>query len=105
MHSPNVHEVRENLAEYLAAAERGEEVLICRRNQPVARLVAIARAPARKPRPIGRAPDAGESLPAAFFDPLPADMLAALGVGVDPLDARSPGQKKPAGRRARTTPR
>jgi prevent-host-death family protein len=104
MHSPNVHEVRENLAEYLAAAERGEEVLICRRNQPVARLVAIARAPARKPRPMGRAPDAGESLPEAFFDPLPADMLAALGAGAEPhaaLEGAAP--KKPAGRRARTS--
>lgn len=104
MHSPNVHEVRENLAEYLAAAERGEEVLICRRNQPVARLVAIARAPARKPRPIGRAPDAGESLPAAFFDPLPADMLAALGAGAEPHAALEGAvAKKPAGRRARTS--
>jgi prevent-host-death family protein len=104
MHSPNVHQVRENLAEYLAAAERGEEVLICRRNQPVARLVAIARVPARKPRPIGRAPDAGESLPAAFFDSLPADMLAALCAGTEP-DAALEGlaAKKPAGRRARSS--
>jgi prevent-host-death family protein len=106
MHSPNVHQVRENLAEYLAAAERGEEVLICRRNQPVARLVAIARAPARKPRPIGRAPDAGESLPAAFFDPLPADMLAALGATAEPHAALGkPAAKKPTRRRARSAPR
>lgn len=90
MHHPNVHEVRENLAEYLAAAERGEEVLICRRNQPVARLVAIERAPARKPRPIGKATDAGQPLPAAFFEPLPGALLAALGGALtagDPLAA------------------
>lgn len=90
MHHPNVHEVRENLAEYLAAAERGEEVLICRRNQPVARLVAIERAPARKPRPIGKAADAGQPLPAAFFEPLPDALLAALGgapTAGDPLAA------------------
>jgi prevent-host-death family protein len=71
---PNVHQVREQLADYLAAAERGEEVLIRRRNQPVARLVPVAPAlPAapRAPRPLGLAPDAGQSLPAAFFDPLP----------------------------------
>jgi len=104
MHSPNVHEVRENLAEYSAAAERGEEVLICRRNQPVARLVAIARAPARKPRPIGRAPDAGQSLPAAFFDPPPPDMLAALGAGAEPHAAlEGPAANKPAGRRERSS--
>jgi prevent-host-death family protein len=78
MHQPNVHEVRENLAEYLAAAERGEEVLICRRNQPVARLVAVARAPLRKPRPIGKASDAGVPVPASFFEPLPEDLLGLL---------------------------
>jgi len=86
MHQPNVHQVRENLAEYLAAAERGEEVLICRRNQPVARLVAIERAPQRKPRPIGKATDAGQPLPAAFFEPLPDALLGALAGRADPAD-------------------
>lgn len=78
MHQPNIHEVREKLAEYLDAAARGEDVLICRRNQPVARLVAVRRAP-RKPRPIGRAPDAGAALPASFWEPLPQELLDALG--------------------------
>lgn len=91
MHQPNVHEVRENLAEYLAAAERGEEVLICRRNQPVARLVAIEQAPPlRKPRPIGKAADAGVPLPAAFFEPLSDALLGALAgraEATDPLAA------------------
>lgn len=77
MHQPNIHQVRENLAEYLAAAERGEEVLICRRNQPVARLVAVAR-PTGKPRPIGRAADAGTPLPASFWEPLPQAFIDAL---------------------------
>lgn len=78
MPSPNIHEVRENLAEYLAAAERGEEVLICRRNQPVARLVALAPAAPRRRRPIGLAADAGQALPDAFWDPLPDELSAAL---------------------------
>lgn len=78
MQQVNIHEVRENLAEYLAAAERGEEVLICRRNQPVARLVAIEAVRSRKPRPIGKAPDAGVPLPAAFFEPMPEGWLAAF---------------------------
>lgn len=77
MRQPNIHEVRENLAEYLTAAARGEEVLICRRNQPVARLVAIAR-PSGKPRPIGRAADAGTPLPASFWEPLPQAFVDAL---------------------------
>lgn len=78
MTAANIHEVRENLAEYLAAAERGEEVLICRRNQPVARLVALAPAMPRKRRPIGLAADAGQALPDAFWEPLPDELAAAL---------------------------
>lgn len=93
MHQPNVHEVRENLAEYLAAAERGEEVLICRRNQPVARLVAIARAPLRKPRPIGKAADAGQPVPAAFFEPLPDALLGALSGRAETTDPLAPARR------------
>lgn len=86
MPSANIHEVRENLAEYLAAAERGEEVLICRRNQPVARLVALPRAAPRRARPLGKAADAGAALPDAFWDPLPDDVLVAFGGdAADPL--------------------
>ncbi len=78
MHQPNIHEVRDNLAEYLAAAERGEEVLICRRNQPVARLVALQIAPRRAARPLGLAADAGTPLPDSFFEPLPDELVRAL---------------------------
>lgn len=78
MRQPNIHEVRENLAEYIAAAAEGEEVLICRRNEPVARLLAITRLP-RKPRPIGQAADAGVALPAAFWEPLSEELMAAFG--------------------------
>ena len=88
MRQPNIHEVRQNLAEYLGAAERGEEVLICRRNQPVARLVAIAR-PSGKARPIGRAADAGIPLPASFWEPLPQVFVDALG-GLEPTGAPVP---------------
>jgi prevent-host-death family protein len=81
MPSANIHEVRENLAEYLAAAERGEEVLICRRNQPVARLLALAPPTPptpRRRRPIGLAADAGQAVPESFWEPLPAELSAAL---------------------------
>jgi prevent-host-death family protein len=102
MQQVNIHEVRENLAEYLAAAERGEEVLICRRNQPVARLVAIEAAPARKPRPIGKAADAGVPVPASFFEPMPAGWAAAF---EQPLSSAAPAKSarqpaaKPAAKR------
>lgn len=85
MRQPNIHEVRENLAEYLAAAQRGEEVLICRRNQPVARLVAVARQTGG-PRPLGRAADAGTPLPATFWEPLPQALIETLS-GHEPAQA------------------
>jgi len=88
MTQPNIHEVRKNLAEYIAAAQRGEEVLICRRNQPVARLVAVAPATPRRARPLGKASDAGQPLPDSFFEPLPEALVVALagqGSSVDPL--------------------
>ena len=107
MHSPNIHEVRESLAEYVAAAERGEEVLICRRNQPVARLVALGPQRSSRPRPLGRAPDAGQALPASFFEPLPSELLGALTGTPSPVDPlavadaaasipAAPGAKTPA---------
>ena len=89
MHQPNIFQVCENLAEYLDAAARGEEALICRRNQPVARLVAVA-TPSREPRPIGLAADAGVPLPDSFSEPLPADLLSVLS-GHDSADAGTPG--------------
>ena len=100
MHQPNIHEVRENLAEYLAAAERGEEVLICRRNQPVARLVAIARQTG-KPRPIGRATDAGVPLPDSFWEPLPqafVDVLAGHEPAARSLPDAPAAEKEPVPR-------
>ncbi len=81
MHKPNIHQVRENLADYLVAAQRGEEVLICRRNQPVARLVALPLSAPRGERPMGLAADAGTPLPDAFWDDLPQAFADALAGG------------------------
>ncbi|HGG59479.1 MAG TPA: type II toxin-antitoxin system Phd/YefM family antitoxin [Gammaproteobacteria bacterium] len=51
----NVHEAKAHLSEYLAAVERGEEVVIARRNKPVARLVAVEPEKPKKRRPFGLA--------------------------------------------------
>jgi prevent-host-death family protein len=69
----NVHEAKARLSEYLDAAERGERVVICRRNRPIAELRGTA-GTRQEPRPIGL--DRGRlSVPASFFDPLPDDAL------------------------------
>ena len=49
MRTVNVSETRENLAQLLDAVEAGEEVLIVRRDRPVARLVPVASAMSRFP--------------------------------------------------------
>jgi prevent-host-death family protein len=74
----NLHEAKAKLAKYLDAALRGERVVIARRNVPMVELVPVARPPAA-PRPIGAGPkQAGYELPDAFWEPLPADLLAAF---------------------------
>ena len=64
----NVHEAKTRLSELLAAAERGEEVVIARNGAPAARLVAIT---AEHP-PVRLGALAGEIALAPDFDaPLP----------------------------------
>lgn len=74
----NLHEAKAKLTQYLDAALRGERVVIARRNVPMVELVPVVRPPAA-PRPIGAGPkEAGYELPDAFWEPLPADLLAAF---------------------------
>ena len=51
----NIHEVKARLSEYIEAAVRGEQVVICNRNRPVVELRPIA-AGRTSPRPIGGGP-------------------------------------------------
>ena len=64
-------EFQDALSQILAQAERGEDVVIARDGKPVARLVPVQAVPER---PVGFV--AG-SVPAAFFERLPADELGA----------------------------
>ena len=50
MKTVNVREAKAHLSEYLAAVERGKEVIIARRNKPIARLVTIEPEPPKKCR-------------------------------------------------------
>jgi antitoxin (DNA-binding transcriptional repressor) of toxin-antitoxin stability system len=94
----NIYEVKAKLSEYLEAVARGERVVICRRNRPVAELRA-AGAVRRARRPIGL--DKGRlSVPPSFFEPLPDDLLEAFEAG--PV---LPGRPAAAPRRASTRTR
>jgi prevent-host-death family protein len=71
----NIHEAKAKLSEYIAAVERGETVVIARRNVPVAELRAVAKA-GREPRSAGLGPrESGYTLPESFWEPLPAEVL------------------------------
>ncbi len=72
MKKVNLFEAKAHLSEYIDAALKGEEVIICRRNRPVVQLQAVA-AVRTSPRPLGGAK--GLEIPASFFDPLPDDVV------------------------------
>ncbi len=61
-----IHQAKTQLSKLIAAVERGEEVIIARRDKPVARLV--AELPARKKRVLGFALKAGEKVSIEGFD-------------------------------------
>ena len=73
MYVVNVHRAKTELSRLLARVEAGEDVVIARRGEPVARLVAC------KAR-IKRQPDVLKGkivVPDSIFDPLPEEELAA----------------------------
>ena len=71
----NLAAAKARLSHYLASVERGETVILCRRNVPVAEIRPLPR-PLTQPRPIGTDPDL--VVPDSFFDPLPEDLLGAF---------------------------
>ena len=79
MISLNINEIKAHLSRYLARVSKGETVVICKRNRPIAEIRPIPALPSDK-RPIGLA---GKEYPdfeigADFFEPLPEEMLAAF---------------------------
>jgi prevent-host-death family protein len=75
----NIHDAKAHLSEYLDAAERGERIVICRRNRPVAELRLVGAIRTSR-RPLGGAVGRFE-VPASFFDPLPDDLLETFYTG------------------------
>lgn len=73
--SVNVHEAKTHLSRLLDEAEGGDDIVIARAGEPVARLVAVS----RRPRPRGLLVHAWPALAldAPFFDELPDEELSA----------------------------
>jgi antitoxin (DNA-binding transcriptional repressor) of toxin-antitoxin stability system len=82
MNRINIHEAKAQakaqLSKHLRKLERGERLLLCRRNVPIAEIRAL---PAKRdvPRSIGLAKGLFV-VPASFLDPLPDELLAAFDV-------------------------
>jgi antitoxin (DNA-binding transcriptional repressor) of toxin-antitoxin stability system len=67
-----VHHAKTHLSRLIAAAERGEEVIIARGDKPVVRLTVVS--PQLQERRPGRLKGKG-AFDDTFFDPLPEDEL------------------------------
>ena len=76
----NIADAKTHLSRYLEAVERGETVVVCRRNVPIAEIRPVAK-PRTEPRPVGI--DRGMAVPPSFFEPLPEVLLDAFEGGGD----------------------
>src|SRR5213596_2756793 len=68
----NIHEAKAKLSEYLDAVAKGETVIICNRNQPVAELRAVSKK-RTEARPIGG--ETGIKILPSFYDPMTEEEL------------------------------
>jgi antitoxin (DNA-binding transcriptional repressor) of toxin-antitoxin stability system len=69
----NIHEAKTHLSKYLPRLEKGESILLCKRNIPIAEIRPLPAA-SKKLRPIGL--DQGKFVvPPEFFEPLPQEFL------------------------------
>jgi prevent-host-death family protein len=95
----SIVDVKAKLSEYLERAVRGERILICRHNKPVAELRPVEGARA-EPRPVGPLPQRPTfEVPPSFFEPLTDGDLELWDrvSGRDPLSPAwvPPGNQRP----------
>lgn len=69
----NIHQAKTHLSKLLAKLKKGETIVICNRNVPIAEIRPLPQ-PISKSRPIGLAKDQFD-IPASFFEDLPEDFL------------------------------
>jgi antitoxin (DNA-binding transcriptional repressor) of toxin-antitoxin stability system len=102
MKKVNVFEAKARFSECLDAVLRGEQVIICRRNTPVAELRAIGHA-RTTPRPLGGAK--GLTIPEAFFEPLPDDVIETFYGDASPRKPSRVAERPPPTRRVKSSGR
>lgn len=72
----NIHEAKTHLSKYLARLAKGETILLCKRNTPIAEIRPLP-FEQTKPRPLGLGKGTVK-IKTGFFEPLPRDELAAF---------------------------
>ena len=72
----NIHEAKTHLSRHLARLKKGEMILLCKRNAPIAEIHPLPAARTKK-RPIGLHKGQFE-VTDAFFEPLPQELLDAF---------------------------
>lgn len=77
----NIADAKTHFSRCLDIVARGETVVVCRRNVPIAEIRSVPRPPAEE-RPVGI--DRGMTIPPEFFDPLPEEVLDAFEGGGGP---------------------
>jgi antitoxin (DNA-binding transcriptional repressor) of toxin-antitoxin stability system len=69
----NVHEAKTHLSRYLEKLARGETIILCKRNIPIAEIRPLPRQRKTK-RPMGLAKGKFKVSP-EFFEPLPSELV------------------------------
>ena len=72
----NIHEAKTHLSRYLGKLARGETILLCKRNIPIAEIRPLP-SDRKTKRPVGLAKGKFK-VPPSFFEPLPPDVLASF---------------------------
>ena len=72
----NIHEAKTHLSKYLLKLEKGEKILLCKRNIPIAEIIPLPKE-GNDARPVGLAKGLFE-VPDEFFEPLPGEILKAF---------------------------
>ena len=72
----NIHKAKTPLSHYLEKLKKGETIILCKRNEPIAEIRPLPSQPIRK-RPIGLAKGL-LTIPKEFFDSLPEQIIQAF---------------------------
>jgi prevent-host-death family protein len=76
----STHEAKTNLSKLVARAEAGEEIVICRRGVPAARLVPLKKSRARRRPKVGTITSGPIEVSPGALAPLSDDELAEWGL-------------------------